>query len=111
MILTAFSGVSRLMTHKNVVPLEKLCSVLACLCMTFLLSIAFAEAQSTEDVHIVPRTGPDQLDSKTGLLPTNDSAPQAHGRPIRVAGELVLVPVAVTDATTRPLVHLRRPDV
>src|SRR5436190_19325514 len=108
MILTAFSGVSRLMRHNNVAPREKLRLVLACVCMSLLLSSTFVGSQSSDDVHIVPRTVPDQRNQRTELPTTNDSAPQAHVRPIRVDVDLVLVPVAVTDAMNRPVVNLMK---
>lgn len=98
------------MTHNYVVTLGKLCLVLSCLCVTFILSSAAAQAQSTEDVHIVPRAGQDQHGPTTDLPKTNDSAPQAHIRPIRVDVDLVLVPVAVTDAMNRPVVNLTKRD-
>jgi len=84
--------------------------VLACVCMSLLLSSTFVGSQSSDDVHIVPRTVPDQRNQRTELPTTNDSAPQAHVRPIRVDVDLVLVPVAVTDAMNRPVVNLMRRD-
>ena len=97
------------MTHNNVVPWGKLCLVLACLCLSLILSSA-ARPQSAEDVHIVPRTGPDQHEPRTELPATSDSVPQAHVRPIRVNVDLVLVPVAVTDAMSRPIMNLTKRD-
>jgi Ca-activated chloride channel family protein len=98
------------MIQKKPVPWAKVCLTVACLCMSFFLSNAFARAQSAEDVHVVPRTGADQDDPRTQLPSTTDSAPQAHVRPIRVDVNLVLVPVAVTDAMNRAVVNLTKRD-
>jgi Ca-activated chloride channel homolog len=98
------------MTHKNVIPKERVRLVLACLCISLFLFSPFARAQSADDVHIVPRTGQDQHLPTTDLSPTNDSAPHAHIRPIRVDVDLVLVPVAVTDAMNRPVTNLTKQD-
>src|SRR5436190_8900253 len=110
MILTGFVGVSLLMTHNYVAPREKLCLVLAGLCMSFFLSSPCAWAQSADDVHIAPRTIHDQQVPATDLPPANDSAPYAHVKPIRVNVDLVLVPIAVTDSMNRPVVNLTKQD-
>jgi Ca-activated chloride channel homolog len=84
---------------------------LVCLCVPALLLICFAQGQSADDVHIVPRTGTAGRAPTMDAPPADDpSVPHARLKPIRVDVDLVLVPVAVTDTMNRPVVSLRKQD-
>jgi Ca-activated chloride channel family protein len=79
--------------------------------MLALLSSSIAVGQSTDDVHIVPRTSQGRRVPTTEAPPENDaSARYAHVKPIHVDVDLVLVPVAVTDALNRPVLNLTKRD-
>ena len=79
-------------------------------CLTMLLPL-FAQAQSADDVHIVPRNP----DTKTNAPPemqaaTGASSLYARMRPFRVKVDLVLVPVTVFDAMQHPVTELSKQD-
>lgn len=95
------------MLNKFVVsPSREILSLFVFCALTFMA--AFACAQSTDDVHIVPRnepsTAPDIIPGEIGpsLL--------TRAKPLRVNVGLVLVPVAVSDAMNRPVLTLKRQD-
>jgi Ca-activated chloride channel family protein len=73
--------------------------------LLLLLASASLPAQSgtDEDVHIVPRTKPDQP-KKAALDPALDT----HTRPFRARVDLVLVPVTITDPMNRLVTGLER---
>ena len=83
-------------------------------CWLTLALISFARGQSTDDVHVIPRTDAKQR------VPTSDIVPiagpdgplalHAHTKPFRVNVDLVLVPVTVTDAMERPVMALTKQD-
>ena len=81
------------------------------LCASTLLFICFAQGQSADDVHILPRNGPHSVDSIANTVPM-DGLPtlNPHGKPVRVNVELVLVPVSVNDAMNRPVITLKKED-
>src|SRR5437870_1774025 len=81
------------------------------LCASTLLFICFAQGQSADDVHILPRNGPHSVDSIANTVPM-DGLPtlNPHGKPVRVNVELVLVPGSVNDAMNRPVITLKKED-
>lgn len=84
---------------------------LLCLCVPALLLTCFAQGQLSDDVHIVPRTGPAPRAPTTAVPPANDpSAQHAPVKSIRVDVDLVLVPVVVTDTMNRPVISLHKQD-
>src|SRR4051794_27587124 len=62
---------------------------------------AFAQSQSTDQVHIVPLENPNRPKIAT------EPALAAHIKPLRVDVDLVLVPVTVTDPMNRPVLDLQ----
>ncbi len=62
-------------------------------------------AQSSDDVHVAPRTQPS---GETGPAPSQD--PKLRMRPLKVDVNLVLVPVTVTDSMSRPVLSLHSSD-
>lgn len=71
--------------------------------LTALFFCIAATAQSTDDVHIVPRRVPQKE------APAEDEL-QVHQKPVRVDVSLVLVPVMVTDGHGSPVMDLNRED-
>jgi len=72
-------------------------------CVAALACAGWAQADSLDQAHVVPRNQPDPV--------TRASAVPASGlnlamRPLRVDVNLVLVPVTVTDALSRPILDL-----
>ena len=65
-------------------------------------------SQSQDEVHVVPR----RLDSSSAetAAPAGNAGLKADAqlKPLRAAADLVLVPVAVTDALNRPVLDLQR---
>ena len=95
------------MTHNNATSWKGVRLALAYFFLAFSILLPFARAQSSEDVHVVPRGGSDHA-PPTNFPRTTDSTPSASLRPIRVDVDLVLVPVVVTDAMNRPVVNLTK---
>jgi Ca-activated chloride channel homolog len=60
-----------------------------------------ASAQTSDDVHLAPRSDP---------RPATSSDLNLHGKPLRADVDLVLVPVTVTDPANRPVLTLRQDD-
>jgi len=86
----------------------RVCLPLFCLSMLLFLSL-FALGQSTDDVHIVPRTAQDHPGSATEDPEKNGSSGRyPHVKPIRVDVDLIEVPVVVTDAMSRPVLNLKK---
>jgi Ca-activated chloride channel homolog len=65
----------------------------------------FALSQSTDEVHVTPRTSRPSLELPAIGSPGKDSALKMH-----VGVDLVLVPATVTDSMNRPITHLRKED-
>jgi Ca-activated chloride channel homolog len=80
--------------------------VIVCFWVSWLVAICVAHAQSTDDVHIVPRVG----SARPTAAAEAPSSRTAAIKPIRVDVDLVLVPVAVTDTMNRPVVRLTKQD-
>lgn len=85
-----------------------------CLCFVFCFltfSTGLAAAQTTDDVHIVPRNKPREAAPGPDIVPS-DAAPALFSRtqPLRVSVDLVLVPVSVNDALNRPVMTLAKQD-
>lgn len=70
-----------------------------------------AQSQPADQPHIVPRklAAPVSPPS-TPESPDGDPALNVQMRPLRVGVDLVLVPVAVTDAANRPVTNLQKAD-
>jgi Ca-activated chloride channel homolog len=77
--------------------------LLAALASLSISSLAWA--QSSDDVHVVPRSK-SQGEADGSLA--ND--PELHTRPLRADVDLVLVPVTVSDSWNRPMLNLRQQD-
>jgi Ca-activated chloride channel family protein len=69
-----------------------------------------AQAQSTDDVHVVPRTYGERSDRKAVSDSGSDPALQAHVKPLRVDVDLVMLSVTVTDPMNRPVINLEKQD-
>ena len=81
------------------------------LCLTVLVLNPYAASQSVDDVHIVPRHGPDKAGSEATVIPAEGLPTlDAHTKPLRAAVDLVLVPVVVTDTMNRPVMGLNKKD-
>jgi Ca-activated chloride channel family protein len=66
-------------------------------------------AQSTDEVHVVPRDGSNHTARPLVLeAPDSNSALNAHTKPLRAAVDLVLVPTTVTDGKNRPVTDLQK---
>ena len=75
------------------------------LCLFSLPNICWAQSNSLDDPHVVPRHSSDQL-VRAGVEP----ALNAGLTPFRSNVELVIVPVTVTDAINRPILDLPKHD-
>ncbi len=64
-----------------------------------------AGAQSTDDVHVVPR-----IESSSSTLAATSTDPDFHTKPLRADVDLVLVPATVNDPMNRPVLNLHRED-
>src|ERR1700758_1150902 len=77
-------------------------------CSAMLVFSCFAWAQSLDDVHVMPRDDADKAALVDTIpverLPTMD----AHTAALRVAVDLVLVPVTVTDTMSHPVNTLKK---
>jgi Ca-activated chloride channel homolog len=68
-----------------------------------------AQAQSADEVHIIPRNEPDRTAHAPAPDPLeNGSALNAHTRPLRADVDLVLIPATVTDGKNRPIIDLQK---
>lgn len=75
------------------------------------LTLSYAQSQSTDQPHIVPRKPVAPVSpSYTQELPDGDSTLNVQTRRLRVGVNLVLVPVVVTDAANRPVSNLQKSD-
>ena len=72
-----------------------------------LASVPISAVQSTDQVHAVPRdvVGPSLRRAGVGTASTD-----THLKPFRVDVDLVVVPVTVTNAMSRPVTNLQRDD-
>jgi Ca-activated chloride channel homolog len=86
----------------------KLHLVVVCIWISFLVSSSSIWAQSDE-VHIASRPAAQRHGAVDGATLTGGSLP-SRTKPIRVAVDLVQVPVVVTDAMNRPVVNLKKQD-
>ena len=78
---------------------------------TLTLLTGFASAQSDEDVHIVPRGKPPLAAPEPDIVPSDAAAGLfSRTQPLKVSVDLVLVPVAVSDALNRPVMSLAKQD-
>jgi Ca-activated chloride channel homolog len=83
--------------------------LVACLCVAPLLVSSSALAQAIDEVHVTPRRTPEnRLPEPDRTQTSNPSDPQARVKPIRVDVDLVLVPVVVNDAMSRPVLNLAK---
>lgn len=72
---------------------------------------SLARSQSLDDVHVVPRNPSDKPAPVVDVVPLEGLPTlDAHLKPLRVDVDLVLVPVTVTDAMSRPVTALRKQD-
>ena len=79
------------------------------LCLGAFLIASRAQAQSSDEVHVVPRNQPDHTNHGPVFEPPNsDSALNAHTRPLRADVDLVLIPATVTDGRNRPVIDLQK---
>ena len=74
------------------------------------LTLPYAQSQSTDQPHIASRKPAAVSPSSTSGPPDGDSALNVQMRHLRVGVNLVLVPVAVTDAANRPVTTLQKSD-
>src|SRR5689334_7176525 len=77
------------------------------LCLAINVLTPCAQAQSTDEVHIVPRNQVDPATHPPMPEPASDPALNAHTRPLRADVDLVLIPATVTDGKNRPVTDLR----
>jgi Ca-activated chloride channel family protein len=78
-------------------------------CLATLLLTPWARAQSTDEVHVVPRNESGHATPAPIFEPpSNDSALNAHTRALRADVDLVLIPATVTDAKNRPVIDLQK---
>lgn len=94
------------MKYRQVLPQVIRLLILIGFCGSWFAAVGLADAQSSDDVHIVP------LVDSAGRAATAEGPSSRAGvmKPIRVDVDLVLVPVAVTDTMNRPVVTLTRQD-
>jgi Ca-activated chloride channel family protein len=78
------------------------------LCLAAFLSAPRVQAQSSDEVHVVPRNELDHTTHAPVLPPNSDSALNAHTRPLRADVDLVLIPATVTDGKNRPVIDLQK---
>jgi Ca-activated chloride channel homolog len=81
-------------------PKARLCAGLA-LCL--LVPLCALAQDSTDDVHVVPRTS-----APANAVPGMNPALRTHTKPVKVDVDLVLVPVTVTDPMNRLVTGLER---
>lgn len=93
------------MKQHQVLPQVARFSILVCFCLSWFVTFLVANAQTSDDVHIVPRVGPARHAGTQG--PPSEASLM---NPIRVDVDLVLVPVVVTDTMNRPVVTLTKQD-
>src|SRR5450755_4163662 len=62
---------------------------------------AWAQSDSLDQAHVVPRATPDAVTASVSPLPLGP-----RNKPMRVDVDLVLVPVTVTDSLNRPVIDL-----
>jgi Ca-activated chloride channel homolog len=87
----------------------KLRLIVVCIWISFLLSNSLSWAQSEDEVHIVARPALQRHGAVDAETMNGGSLP-SPAKPIRVAVDLVQVPVVVTDALNRPVVNLKKQD-
>ncbi len=90
-------------------------SIIASFCFAGVLWLAVsllsccAQAQSADEVHIVPRNPVDHaIHAPAPGSPDADSALNAHTGPLRADVDLVLVPATVTDGKNHPVTDLQQ---
>jgi len=98
------------MSQSSVPRLKKLTFAIACLLIPSLFMSSHVRGQSVDDVHVVSRTNSDHVTAANAPSMSEKSAPSARTKPVRVAVDLVQVPVVVTDAMNRPVVNLTKQD-
>ncbi|MBZ5707382.1 MAG: VWA domain-containing protein [Acidobacteriia bacterium] len=78
------------------------------LCVATLFCGAIARSQTTDDVHVVPRNGPDQTAALSPLAADERGLLLPHAAALHVDVDRVLVPVTVTDSRNHPVLGLER---
>ena len=81
--------------------------LLPVLLLAVLFSALATQAQTTDEVHIVPAKKATPRAEATSEINTDLNV---HSKPFRADVDLVLVPVTVTDSMNRPVVGLTRAD-
>ena len=79
--------------------------VLVLLCGAALVFLPGAQAQSTDQVHVVPRDS-DEATPSGVIAPVEGERSLGRMKPLRVDVDLVLVPVTVIDTMNRPVMGL-----
>ena len=80
------------------------------LCASALLLICFARGQSTDEVHILPRSDQGILKSMADTSPADSASSSHYTRPLHVDVDLVLVPVTVSDSMNHTVTTLKKED-
>src|SRR2546425_2684873 len=88
--------------------LRLLSRVFGLLCVAALVSIHGAQSQSTDQVHVVPRNGPQEARPREAVVAVERQPGLPQMKPLRVDVDLVLVPVTVTDPMNRPTMGLQK---
>src|SRR5712692_2101221 len=88
--------------------LRLLSRVFGLLCVAALVSIHGAQSQSTDQVHVVPRNGPQEARPREAVVAVERQPGLPQMKPLRVDVDLVLVPVTVTDPMNRPIMGLQK---
>jgi Ca-activated chloride channel homolog len=94
-------------------PHWSLCQAFSCLSLPLLLAALLlapgAQAQSTDEVHVLPRNGSNHSADEPAIEPpARDSTLNAHTRPLRADVDLVLIPTIVIDGNNRPVTDLQK---
>ena len=102
------SGLSALMNRR---PVIVICVVLSFFAWISCAIPSHAQSQPADQPHIVPRTTTGPVSARsTSESRDSDSALNSQMRRLRVGVNLVLVPVAVTDAANRLVTDLQKTD-
>ena len=105
-------GTSLLNAMKNNLALARIIGIrFLALCAPTLLLVCFAQGQSSDDVHIIPLKGCNNLESNDHSRAIESlPAPNLNDKPLHVDVDVVLVPVRVSDAQSHPVTELKRQD-
>lgn len=86
-------------------PSRKCCTCLLALWISAVVLVPSMQAQSSDDVHVVPR---ERAEKNLPVKEKDPSGASAHAKPIHVTVDLVEVPVVVTDAMNRSVTGLMK---